>query len=142
MAVGFVGWFRPVPHDNPPPPKPTYTAQQVAEAKATVCAAYSKLERAVTVANAVPDGANPNEQLAAATSMRQVFDVFSRYLSAKVAEEPATPADLAAAVHKEVNSLQEGVVGYLDGLRNPDPEMRPLVDANTEAAETIRRLCK
>jgi hypothetical protein len=142
VAVGFVGWFRPVPHSNPPPPKPSYTAQQTADAKAKVCAAYGKVERAVGVANAVPHGNDANGTLAAATTMRQVFDVGSRYLFATLTEGPATPADLAAAVRKEANSLQEGVMGYLDGLTNSDPEMQPLVSANTEAAETIRGLCK
>lgn len=142
LAVGAVGWFRPVLHNNQPPPKPAYTDQQTAQAKANVCAAFEKLERAVNVVNAVPEGTTPNEQLATATSTRQIFDVFSRYLSAKLAEEPATPPNLATAVRKEASSLQEGVIGYLDGLTNSDPAMRPLVDANTSAAETIRQLCK
>jgi hypothetical protein len=68
--------------------------------------------------------------------------VGSRYLLAKLAEEPATSPDLVTAVRKEAHSLQEGVIGYLDGLTNSDPDMRPLVDANTQAAATIRRLCK
>jgi hypothetical protein len=142
VAVGFVGWFRPVPRDTQASPKPTYTAQQIADAKAKVCAAFGKLERAVEVAKAVPRGDDANGALAAATTMRQVFDVGSRYLTATLAQEPATPADLAAAVHKEAGSLQEGVMGYLDGLTNSDPQMKPLVDANTEAADTIHRLCK
>jgi hypothetical protein len=142
LAVSLVGWFRPAAHNNQPPPKPTYTDQQVADAKANVCTAFGKLERAVDVVNAVPNGTDANEQLAAATSTRQVFDVFSRYLLAKLAQEPATPPDLATAVRKEASSLQEGVIGYLDGLTNSDPQMRPLVEANTEAAKTIRRLCK
>lgn len=142
LAVSLVGWFRSEPHNNQPPPKASYTDQQIATAKANVCSAFGKLERAVNVANAVPNGTDANEQLATATSIRQVFDVFSRYLLAKLAQEPATPPDLATAVRKEASSLQEGVVGYLDGLNNSDPEMRPLVDANTEAAKTIRQLCK
>jgi hypothetical protein len=142
LAVGVVGWFRPAPHHNQPPPKPTYTDQQVATAKTNLCTAFDKLGRAVAVVNAVPDGSNANEELASATGTRQVFDVFSRYLLAKLAEEPATPSDLATAVRKEAISLQEGVIGYLGGLTNSDPEMQPLVDANTEAAATIRRLCK
>jgi hypothetical protein len=142
VAVGFVGWFRPVPQNNQPPPKPTYTDQQVASAKAKVCAAFEKLERAVQVVNAVPDGSNANEQLASATGTRQVFDVFSRYLLAKLAEEPATPPDLATAVRKEASSLQDAVIGYLDGFTKSDAEMQPVVEANTEAAVAIRGLCK
>ena len=142
VAVGFVGWFRPTPHNNQPPPKPTYTAQQTADAKAKVCAAFGKVTRAVDVANRVPRGSDATAVLAAATTMRQAFDVGSRYLVVTLAEEPATPADLAVAIRKEATSLQEGVMGYLDGLTNSDPEMRPLVGANTEAVETIRGLCK
>jgi hypothetical protein len=92
--------------------------------------------------NRVPRGSDATAVLAAATTMRQAFDVGSRYLFVTLANEPATPADLAIATRKEASSLQEGVMGYLDGLTNSDPEMRPLVDANTEAAATIRGLCK
>jgi hypothetical protein len=142
LVVGLVGWFRPLPPTNQPPPKPAYTAQQTTDAKTKVCAAFAKLERAVTVVNAVPDGSNANEQLASATGTRQVFDVFSRYLLATLAEEPATPPDLATAVRKEASSLQDAVIGYLDGFTKSDPEMQPVVEANTEAAVTIRQLCK
>ena len=142
VAVGFVGWFRPAPHTNQPPPEPTYTAQQTADAKAKICGAFGKVTRAVDVANRVPRGSDATAVLAAATTMRQAFDVGSRYLFVTLANEPATPADLAIATRKEASSLQEGVMGYLDGLTNSDPEMRPLVDANTEAAATIRGLCK
>jgi hypothetical protein len=142
VVVGFVGWFRPVPHNNPPPPKPTYSAQQTADAKTKVCAAFGKLGRAVTVVNAVPDGSNANEQAAAATDTRQVFDVFSRYLVAKLGEEPATPPDLATAVREQASSLEEAVIDYQIGLTKSDPEMRPVVDANSASAQTIRGLCK
>src|SRR5277367_3928580 len=124
LAVGIVGWFRPAPHNNQPPSKPTYTAQQTADAKAKVCAAFGKVQRAVEVANGVPRGGDATGQLAAATSMRQVFDAGSRYLLMTLGEAPATPPDLATAVHQEASSLQEGVMGYLDGLTNSDPEMR------------------
>jgi hypothetical protein len=142
VAIGFVGWFRPAAHHDQPPSKPTYTDQQVAEAKAKVCAAFGKLERAVDVANAAPRGSDATAQLAESTNVRQVFDVGSRYLFTTLDEEPATAADLAAAVRKEASSLQKGVIGYLEGLPNTDPQMRPLVDANTEAAPTIRQLCR
>ena len=142
VAVGVVGWFRPVPHHDQPPPKPTYTAQQTADAKNKVCTAFAKLLRAVQVVNAVPDGSNAVEQLATATGTRQVFDVFSRYFIRTLAEEPATPPDLATAVRKEADSLDEGVINYLDGFTKSDPEMQPVVEANTAAADRIRQLCK
>ena len=139
LAVGLVGWFRSTPHNNQPPPKPTYSQQQIADAKAKVCAAFGKLDRAVGVLNALPNG---SDELVAAIDTRQVFDVFSRYLLTTLSEEPATPADLATAVREQASSLEEGVIDYQVGLTKSDPEMRSVVDANSATADTIRRLCK
>jgi len=139
LAVGLVGWFRPTPHDNQPPSKPTYTAQQTADAKARVCAAFAKLDRAVDVLKALPSDGDP---LAASIDTRQVFDVFSRYLLATLSEEPAVPADLATAVREQASTLEEVVIAYQDGFGTSDPEAKPLVDANSRSADTIRQLCK
>jgi hypothetical protein len=128
-----------VPHDNPPPPKPTYTAQQTADAKAKVCTAFAKLDRAAGVNNAVTRGSDP---IAAAANSRQMFDVFSRYLSATLAEQPATPADLATAVREQASTLEEVVILDHEGFSNSDPELKPVVDANSASADTIRGLCK
>jgi hypothetical protein len=139
VAVGFVGWFRPTPQTNQPPPEPTYTAQQTADAKSKVCAAFAKLDRAGGVNNALPRGSDP---VVAAVNSRQIFDVFSRYLSATLAEEPPTPADLATAVRKQASTLEEVVILDQEGFSNSDPELKPVVDANSASADTIRQLCK
>jgi hypothetical protein len=139
LAVSLVGWFRSEPHNNQPPPKASYTDQQIADAKAKVCAAFAKLDRAVGVLKALPPD---SDALVVAVNTRQVFDVGSRNLFTTLAEEPATPADLATAVHKHASSLGEAVIGYQDGLTNSDPEMRPLVDVNNATADKIRQLCK
>jgi hypothetical protein len=139
LAVGVVGWFRPAQHNNQPPSKPTYTAQQTADGKAKVCAAFAKLDRAVDVLKALPSGGDP---LAAAIDTRQVFDVFSRYLLATLTEEPAVPADLATAVREQASTLEQVVIAYQDGFGTSDPEAKPAVDANSRSADTIRQLCK
>jgi hypothetical protein len=139
LAVGLAGWFRRMPHDNQPPPKPTYTQQQIADAKVKVCTAFGKLDRAVNVGNALPKGSDP---LVAAINTRQIFDIFSRYLLATLAEEPATPSDLATAVREQASTLEEVVIDYQDGFGTPDPELRPVVGANSASADTIRQLCK
>jgi hypothetical protein len=138
LAVGIAAWFRPTPRNDQPSPRPTYTEQQVADAKAKVCAAVGKLDRAVSVGNGLPKG---NDPLVASINTRQIFDVFSRHLLATLAEEPATPADLATAVRKEADTLAEVVIGYEDGLGTSDPELKPVVDANSAAANTVRQLC-
>src|SRR5689334_18534701 len=59
VAVGIVGWFRPVPHNNQPPPKPAYTDQQVATAQAKLCGAFGKLDRAFEMAKTQAIGRDP-----------------------------------------------------------------------------------
>jgi hypothetical protein len=138
LAVGLAGWFRPVPHNNQPPPKPTYTEQQAADARAKVCTAVGQFDRAVSVGNALPKGSDP---LVAAINTRQIFDVFSRHLLETLTEEPATPSDLATAVRTEASTLREVVIAYQDGLGTSDPALRPIVDASSAAADKIRQLC-
>ena len=139
LAVGIAALFRSTPHNDHAPPTPTYTQQQIADAKAKVCASVGKFNRAVSVNNALPRGSDP---VVAAVNSRQIFDVFSRYLLATLAEEPATPADLANAVREEASTLEEAVIGYEDGLSNSDSDMRPIMDASSAAADKIQQLCK
>lgn len=139
LAIGLAAWFRATPHNNQPPPKAAYTQQQISDAKAKVCAAFEQVDRALGVANALPNG---SDTLVTALNIRQVFDVGSRHLLATLAEEPATPPDLAAAVRNQAGTLEEAVIDYQDGFSNSDPQMRSVVDANTAATNTIRQLCK
>jgi hypothetical protein len=142
LAVGLVGWFRPVPHNNQPPPKVTYTEQQIATAKANVCAAFGQMDKALAVAAAFSGGSDQTSTLAVATSTRQVLDFGNRYLLTKLSQEPATPSDLATAVQKQADAYQRLLIGYLDGLRYGDPELQPATNASVEAEDAVKRLCK
>jgi hypothetical protein len=144
IAVGLVGWFRPTPHNDRTSalPKPTYTDKQVANAKANVCTAFGKVDHAVDLADAErTSSSDRTAQLAAAALSRQVLDFGSRYLFAKLAEEPATPPELATAVRKQANAFQDLFIGYIDGISISDPGLRPALSASDEAVSTIRRLC-
>lgn len=142
VAVGLVGWFRPAAHNDQTstPPRPTYTDQQIADAKAHMCTAFGKVDHALGVADARKGGSDPTAGLAVATSTRQVFEVGSRYLLTKLGEDPATPPDLTDAFRRLANSYQEAVVGYLADAS--DSELRPSLNNADEATLTIRRLCK
>ena len=51
VAVGaaVAAWLRPIPHNTyATPPAPTYSEQQVADAKSKVCAAFAKVKNAST----------------------------------------------------------------------------------------------
>ncbi|OMC52992.1 hypothetical protein A5745_23130 [Mycobacterium sp. IS-2888] len=144
LGVAVGSWFRTASDSKPTPAAPpvTYSQQQITDAKASVCAAYQQVRKAGDMAGARSGGSDPNAVLTVATSTRQVLDVGSRYLMTKLAKEPATPPDLAAAVRKLADVYQEMTVDYLDGLSNSDPELDPLLRAGDEAHSTIESLCK
>jgi hypothetical protein len=123
-------------------PKPTYTAQQTAEAKAHMCTAFGKVENALHLADARNGSNDPTALLALAEGAWQAFDTGSRYLLTKLAEEPAIPPELATAVRDQANAFQELLINYLDGLHNSDPAMQPAVKASDAATLTIQRLCR
>jgi hypothetical protein len=137
LGVGIVGWFRPVAAKPPPPPR--YSDQQVADAKARVCVAHEKVHHAVGLTSSRSSD-DPTMHLAIATSGRQALDVGGNYLLTTLAQEPATPPDLAAAVRKLANTFQELTVDYLAEVS--DSELGPLLRASDQATLTIENLCK
>lgn len=140
VAVGaaVAAWLRPIPHNTAStPPAPSYSEQQVADAKSKVCDAYGKV-RAALSANATRNlGNDPTAQLAVAVNARQVYVASSAYLLSTLAAEPATPSDLAAAVRKLTNLFQ---VLTLDGLA-ADPNVQGH-DAADQTIAAILELCK
>ena len=135
------------PHVATPPPRirvssAPYNDQQVASAKANVCAAFDQVQHAVNLANTHVGSTDYATQLAAAALTHQTLDAGSRYLLTKLAEEPATPPDQATAVRNDANADQEALIGYLNGLPSSDPAMQPALNASDEATATVRRLCK
>jgi hypothetical protein len=141
LAIG--SWFRPLPSTKASAPAaPSYTDPQVASAKANVCAAFEQVDHALALAYARNGGNDPTAQLAVATSTQLTLDAGSRYLAATLAEQPATPADLATAVRKQTNAYQKALIGFLNGLTVSNPSQQPAVNASDEATLTIRRLCK
>lgn len=141
-GVAVVGWLRPTHNHKPDPAAPTFTDQQIASARSTLCTAFGNVDHALDLADARSSGSSdPTAQLSVATSTRQVLDAGSRYLLAKLTEEPATPPDLAAAIRKQASAYQD-VIGYLDGLNYSDPGLKAAGSASNQATDTIRQLCK
>jgi hypothetical protein len=138
LGVAIVGWFRPVPAK--PPPAPTYSNQQVADAKAKVCTAFDKVHQAVRSNFARDQGTDPNQQLLVAVTGQEALLAGSVYLQTTLSEEPATPADLATAVRKLVDVFQSLTVDYLNG--HGSPEVDPSLRAGDEATLAIQGLCK
>jgi hypothetical protein len=108
--------------------------------KAKVCAAFDKVQHAVMATSARSGGDDPTAILAVATSGRQALEVGSRYLLTKLAEEPATPTNLADIVRRVANLYQERTIDYLAEVS--DAEIDQLRRVSDETTSMVERLCK
>jgi hypothetical protein len=97
VAAAAAAWLRPIPgaHALTSPP-PSFSQQRVAGAKSRVCAGYGKIQHALD-ANSTQNGGDPAAQRGAGVNTRQIYVAGSAYLLTVLADEPATPSDLAAA---------------------------------------------
>jgi hypothetical protein len=140
VAVGaaIAAWLRPIPHNtSATPPAPTYSEQQVADAKSKVCAAIEKVKKANTTNSNRNGGDDPNGQLLIAVNGRQVYIASSQYILTTLADEPATPAELVAAGRRLATLYQ---VIAMDGLAS-DPSQAAR-DAASATGTSIDGLCK
>jgi hypothetical protein len=121
IGIAIGSWFRPLPSTKASaPPAHMYIDQQVGTAEANVCAAFEKIEHAVNLSdNERASSSDRTEQLVAAALARQVLDFGSRYSLAMLAEEPAAPPHLGAAVRQQANAFQSLFIGYIDGVSIP-----------------------
>jgi hypothetical protein len=136
VAAAVAAWLRPMP-EKKSPAAPTFGEQQVADAKAKVCAAYQKVRRA-NEANATRNGGDdPNLQLLVAVNERQIYVASSAYLLTTLGDEPATPSDLAVAVRKLADEYQVVTLNFLASDTSKQER-----DAADQAWSTIQSLCK
>ncbi|AKN16914.1 hypothetical protein MHAE_01200 [Mycobacterium haemophilum DSM 44634] len=139
LSVAIFGWFQPLPNNKPPPP-PTYTDQQVADAKTKVCATYDKVHHAVLANTGRSGGSDPTATLAVAANARIALYDGGEYLVKTLTQEPATPADLAAATRALASAYQELAIGYL--AEATDPEIESSFHAVETTGSKVSRMCK
>jgi hypothetical protein len=139
VAIG--AWFRPLPDNKslPAPPR-AYTDQEVADAKTTVCAAYTKVHQAVLVNTGRSGGSDPTAQLAVAANARMALYDGGEYLLTKLTEEPATPPDLAKATRELVSAYHQLAIDYM--AEAPDPEKESSGNAVSKAGAAVYQMCK
>lgn len=138
LAVAIVGWFRPLPAKPPTPPR--YDAQQVADAKAKVCAAHEKVHDAIKASSARNRGTDSTDQLVFAINGQQAILAGSEFLRTTLSQYPATPENLATTVRRLTDIFQELVVDYQNGMS--DSEMEPTLRASDDATIEIQGICK
>jgi hypothetical protein len=138
VAAAVAAWLRPTPEPKTAAPSAvTFSAQQVADAKSNVCAAYAIIHHAVDTNVSRTGGDDPMAQLTVAVNMRQVYVAGSAHLLTTLADEPATPADLATAGQKVAKLFQVFVLKGLASDATPATS-----DAINQQGTVIESLCK
>jgi hypothetical protein len=138
VAAAVAAWLRPIPHGtSASPASPSYSEQQVADAKSKVCGAFEKVHHVLQMNSTRSGGDDPNSQFLVAINARQIFMTGSSYLLTILSDYPATAPGLAAAVSNLAHLYQ---VITLDGLAS-DLSVPSQNAANTTASE-IEGLCK
>jgi len=139
IGVAIGAWFRPLPK-NEPPRAPTYSSQEVADAKSKVCAAFDRVREAVKVASARDKGPDYATQLASAINARQSLLAGSQYLSTNLNRYPATPSELAVDVRRLIDTYQLLTIQLLSDA--PESLVNQTVHIGDEATLDIGKLCR
>lgn len=138
LGVAIVGWFRPIAPKSPTPP--TYTTKQIADAKTKVCSTYEQVRKAVVANTSRSGGEDPTATLAVSANARVALYDGGDYLSKALAQEPATPPELASAIHTLVDAYQKLAINYLSEV--PDSEQQSSRDAVSNAGTAVYGLCQ
>jgi hypothetical protein len=145
-GVAIAGWFRPSPPPPPPahPSTPTYSEQQISDAKARACAALDVVQKGVGMhAGTGPEAQLSNDPATAeaqSANARLAIVAGGWYLRDHL--EAATPQPLADEVRHVSGVLLDLGENYLAGLRNEDPKTSDLVKDGNSSFDRALGLCK
>src|SRR5262249_1858418 len=116
VGVAIGSWFRPVPDNKPPaasPPPTAFTEQQTTDAKEKVCQTYEKVHQAVLTNTGRSGGSDAIALLGVAANARLALYDGGEYLLKTLAQQPATPPELATAIQQLVDSYQLLAINYM-----------------------------
>ncbi len=144
LAIAIAGWLRP-PTSPPPEAPPTYTEQQVADAKAKACEAFDLVDRGVVLQTSGGENLGTNREdptliKAQAANARLSLVAGSTYLREHVS--PAAPANLAAEINHLADVLADLGARYLAGEKDSDPTLATLLGDGEDGFQQIEQDCK
>jgi hypothetical protein len=142
-VLAVVGWFRPVHTAAPaagPSGSPTYTEQQISDAKTKACAAFGTVQKGVKLQTNEQPSTDPALRKAQATAGQLAVVTGGWYLRDHL--EPATPASLKSAVDKLANLLLDLGANYIAGEQDSDPAQGAVRADAVSAFGQVQDLCK
>lgn len=144
LGLAIAGWFRPIPvprNASTAPATHTFTEQQIAAAKANVCAAYRRVSHSIDINTngTAPPASDRIATLAVATNARLALHAGANYLADVLITNPATPTDLTQTVHSLSREYQELTLIDLAGESESSQQaIRKSIDWDMT---TLDRLC-
>lgn len=143
LAVGIAGWFRPLPAKEAPPAPPaapTFTDQQVADAKARACRAFEVVAKGTKLRTNPEPNDDPAVNEAQGADARLALVAGAWYLRDHL--DPATPPDLAAEVRSSTAIMLDVAANAIAGATNSDSSQATLLNDANSAFARIERLCR
>jgi hypothetical protein len=144
-GLAIAGWFRPSPSPPPRPATPTFTEQQVSDAKTRACTAFELVKTGTTLQ---AQGGEPNTQPSDDPAMRKAQSANARlsltagasYLLSHL--DPGTPQPLADGIRKLSSTLMDIGIKYLAGAKNADPPQAALLSEGESDITSVTEHCK
>ncbi|MDR3660533.1 MAG: hypothetical protein P4L86_09060 [Mycobacterium sp.] len=140
IALGVALWALVAPPRHESQAAPAPTEQQVADAKARACTAFTTVRTAVSLQTHADLGQEPVAVEAVTAVSRLAISSGATYLLAHL--DPAAPADLAAAVRDFAGDLQDISMYGQAGIGVNDPAQAGRLKSGEAASMKIVDLCK
>jgi hypothetical protein len=147
IATGLAaaGWFRPSAPPAPAhPAAPTYSEQQISDAKARACAALDVVNRGVTqhAGTNAPEHSSSDPAMAEAQAADSRLAIIAGGWYLRDHLDPATPQAVGDAIRHLSATLLDLGANYLAGLRNDDPTQSGLITDGNSGFDHALELCK
>jgi hypothetical protein len=139
-ALAVVGWFRPSPQPAPRTSEPSYTEQQVSDAKSRACKAFETVDKGVTLQTNGEASSDPAMAKAQGANARLATISGGWYLKARL--DPATPSELSAAIQHLSEILLDLGANYEAGVRDDDTAQTALKSETNSEFSRVAELCK
>jgi hypothetical protein len=139
-GLAVVGWFRPAPPTPPRAAAPTYTEQQISDAKARACTAFELVDKGVTLQTNGEVSSDPAMAKAQGANARLATISSGWYLRARL--DQAAPPKLATAIQHLSDVLLDLGANYLAGATDDDPAQAALRSEANSAFGRVQELCK
>ena len=119
---------------------PAATSQQTADAKGRACTAFNTVRQAVSLETHADLGTDPVAVQAVAANARLAMTAGASYLRDRL--DPATPADVAAALRSFARGLEDISMYAQAGVANTDPAQAARLHDAEAADARIADLCR